>query len=755
MIQSKEKIIRRVKKNHTWLSLISFIMTTAFSFLLVIAFLVLLGDYLARAKLSSEYEAISYMAKIYESTGDEIPEASIYKTLDEEGHSYYIKDSDGKVIHQNGPITCMENKELHTTILNMKKIKTFADKENFFSIDEYNETAFSYIKAIKYFIQTDFLESSSNILLNKSTEDFFNATTDNIENLGQNFLQFPIWFSIDVKNGTEKFIGKAHFNINGTDLTIFLCFIAFLILLSIIIFFILLVKIINDLHNQRKSLNLLFKDMATDGHNLLWFLYKGQKILRANKNAKNQYAVINLAFLKYTNFCTCHSVREGEKLLKTFYKTMESSLGKGELISHNTASNYALLLHSTDKENTKNRVLNLIKKLEGTKADHTFRFHAGIDFIDVVKNKNDKIIRRKNVDLELEYNNACTANTVIADKPDSGIAVFDKEMIEEQKWLDLVQEEQTSALANEEFIVYYQPKYNPSTNELSGAEALIRWNSPKHGFISPGKFIPIFEKNGFITEIDHYMLTHVARDVKKWHDEGLTCVPISVNISRAHFIENNLAEQIRDMVDGAGAPRDLIEIELTESAFFDDKKLLISTISRLKEFGFAVSLDDFGSGFSSLNSLKDMPLDVLKIDAEFFRGESADTRGKVVVSETIRLAKSLNMKTVAEGIEAKDQVLFLAEQGCDMIQGFYFAKPMPKSDFEERMKNPVSAEKSEAEENQKAGEKVSLQKDSEPKETQVPETKAEAKENESPKSEEAPESKTDPESENSDKLGEN
>ena len=140
------------------------------------------------------------------------------------------------------------------------------------------------------------------------------------------------------------------------------------------------------------------------------------------------------------------------------------------------------------------------------------------------------------------------------------------------------------------------------------------------------------------------------------------------------------------MVDAAGAPRELIEIELTESAFFDDKKALVSTITKLREYGFLVSMDDFGSGYSSLNSLKDMPLDVLKLDAEFFRGDMENGRGEIVVSEAIKLAKSLNMQTVAEGVEVKEQVEFLARQGCDMIQGFYYAKPMPPEEYAERMR---------------------------------------------------------------------
>jgi EAL domain-containing protein (putative c-di-GMP-specific phosphodiesterase class I) len=294
-------------------------------------------------------------------------------------------------------------------------------------------------------------------------------------------------------------------------------------------------------------------------------------------------------------------------------------------------------------------------------------------------------IRRRALDFEHLYNSACTTCETLSGNNDSGVVFFNEKLVEDQKWIDSVQEHQQSALENEEFVVYYQPKYDPRTDLLRGAEALIRWQSPVFGFVPPGRIIPIFEKNGFITEIDHYMLSHVARDQRMWLDKGYKCVPVSVNVSRAHFIESDLAEQIRDLVDAAGCPHELIEIELTESAFFDDKKAMINTINRLKSYGFAVSMDDFGSGYSSLNSLKDMPLDVLKLDAEFFRGENGDGRGEIVVSEAIRLAKSLNMRTVAEGVEVREQVDFLAAQGCDMIQGYYYAKPMPKSDFENRV----------------------------------------------------------------------
>ena len=344
-----------------------------------------------------------------------------------------------------------------------------------------------------------------------------------------------------------------------------------------------------------------------------------------------------------------------------------------------------LLLNCESEEEVKKRLDRIINVLENIDSNHKFSFQAGIEIIPKSVNDRGMAVRRKKLNLEAEYNNACAARNAISDNTESGISFFNDKIVEDQRWLDIVQENQVKAVKNEEFKVYYQPKYDPRTNELKGAEALIRWISPEHGFISPGKFIPIFEKNGFITEIDHYMIEHVARDQRAWLDKGFKCVPVSVNVSRAHFAERDLADQICKMIDDAGTPHNLIEIELTESAFFDDKDAMIYTINRLKEHGFAVSMDDFGSGYSSLNSLKDMPLDVLKLDAEFFRGEFDNDRGGVVVSEAIRLAKLLKMRTVAEGIEDKEQVDFLAGEGCDMIQGFYFAKPMPGEEYEERM----------------------------------------------------------------------
>lgn len=175
-----------------------------------------------------------------------------------------------------------------------------------------------------------------------------------------------------------------------------------------------------------------------------------------------------------------------------------------------------------------------------------------------------------------------------------------------------------------------------------------------------------------------------AMQQAKWISEGKKVVPISVNVSRVHFVREDLAEHICQLVDQFNVPHEYIELELTESAFFDDKDVLLNTIKKLKAYGFEISMDDFGAGYSSLNSLKELPLDVVKLDAGFFRDADESGRGKLIVEDTISLAKKLDMRIVAEGIETREQVDFLAEMNCDLIQGYYFAKPMPINEFEEK-----------------------------------------------------------------------
>lgn len=659
-----ERLLNKVRKNRWWVSFLMFFIIGSLS--LVIFFSLMIGFfiYALNSRVGAEYEMISAMGKTYEHASS--PEEG-YAYLNEEGIEYIIEDSDGNIIHIEGEDT----RAPESGVLNLdedKKIIVYPDINNkVLYLSEDNEMDFSI-----RFLYDDKVNESGNTGINRISDD----------------LELPIWISSDVKDGSEKLIAKSVIIVDHKDIYIAIAIVGGFCLLVLICFIIIIINMIRGIIHRKQVNTLIFIDRITMSHNQTWFRFRGEQLLKKKRNSRYNYAILECCFVKYRNYCIAHSVEDGEMVIRSIDEIIHESLTKHELSTHNGAAHFALLLRYGSDSDLGSRVDEMIRKLENIGNNQKFAFHIGIDKLPAMTDENGRLKRREDIDIEHEYNNACAAAATLDESDDSGIAYFNEQLVEEQKWLDIVQTNQYLALEKEEFVVYYQPKYDPRTNELKGAEALIRWNSPEYGFISPGRFIPIFEKNGFITEIDHYMITHVARDQKKWLDMGFSIVPVSVNVSRAHFIESDLAEQILKMVDDAGAPHDKIEIELTESAFFDDKKAMISTIKKLKSYGFSVSMDDFGAGYSSLNSLKDMPLDVLKLDAEFFRGDDDDTdRAEIVVSEAIHLAKNLNMKTVAEGVEIKDQVDFLAKQGCDMIQGYYFAKPMPGEDYVKRMTN--------------------------------------------------------------------
>ena len=664
-----EKRYRKIRRSHIWTSIVEFlvfsVVLAGVLFFAVQAFV----SYVIDTKIGSEYEKIQYMARIYDN-GLKNNDSNIYNLLVEEGHDYVITGSDGSRIHLNGEDTRGTQSAEVTLSAYDEKVLVYRDSKRDFIYPKNGRLSLDLREFAEWMRDEGEWEEKD--------PDYALAHNTSIINL-------PIWISIDVDNGNKHFIGKAVFSSNRRDINLFIALIGSLAGLMGIILITLLGAGVRNFIRQRRMLSLFFTDVVTEGHNQTWLLVKGEHMIRKKSSTKNRFAVVSLKFVNYNTFCICHSVAEGDKILCRIYHLLCSKLRKYETCSHLGLGAYGLILRYNSEDELRQRLGGIIGELENIDSDHKFYFRAGVSLTEKAIDSEGEPVKPKNIKFDTEFNHATGARLSLGPGEDSDIAFFDDKLIEEQKWLDKVQEMQQSALDNEEFLVYYQPKYDPKSEKLKGAEALIRWNSPEFGLIPPGKFIPIFENNGFITEIDHYMIRHVAADQKAWLDKGYKCVPVSVNVSRAHFIESDLADQIKDMVDEIGTPHEYIEIELTESAFFDDKKAMLGTISKLKSYGFAVSMDDFGSGYSSLNSLKDMPLDVLKLDAEFFRGETNDKRAEIVVSEAIKLAKNLNMRIVAEGVEIKEQVDFLAGEGCDMIQGYYFAKPMPKEEYEQKM----------------------------------------------------------------------
>ncbi|MCM1258824.1 MAG: EAL domain-containing protein [Roseburia sp.] len=242
-----------------------------------------------------------------------------------------------------------------------------------------------------------------------------------------------------------------------------------------------------------------------------------------------------------------------------------------------------------------------------------------------------------------------------------------------------IEENMQTAITGRQFMMYLQPKYSISKNEIIGAEALVRWRHPERGMIFPNQFIPIIEENGFIKKVDYYIWAEACRFIKKCTDIGISC-PVSVNVSRVHLKDNECIEVLSDLIKTSGIPKELLELEITETA--DDQQVSLKAL-QLKEEGYTLLMDDFGSGYSSLNILLETPFDVIKLDKKFMENMMVSGKGRLILEHMVLMAQKLNLGLLAEGVETKEQVELLQSIGCDQVQGYYYAKPMPEEEFYE------------------------------------------------------------------------
>ena len=238
------------------------------------------------------------------------------------------------------------------------------------------------------------------------------------------------------------------------------------------------------------------------------------------------------------------------------------------------------------------------------------------------------------------------------------------------------------ALLEGQFALYLQPKVDIRSSRIIGSEGLVRWLHPSEGLIPPDRFIPLFEKNGFIIRLDEYIWERACVTLRGWIDQGRKPAPISVNVSRLHLRDPHLCRKLRDLVGRYGLPPRLLELELTESVFLENGSALFDAIRELRSYGFRFLMDDFGSGYSSLNMLKSIPVDVIKLDREFLSEEVATERGRTVIQFSIALARKMGIEVIAEGVESEEQAAFLLRSGCVCAQGYLYARPMPVPDFE-------------------------------------------------------------------------
>ncbi len=241
-----------------------------------------------------------------------------------------------------------------------------------------------------------------------------------------------------------------------------------------------------------------------------------------------------------------------------------------------------------------------------------------------------------------------------------------------------IEENMQAAISERQFCIYLQPKYSITKNEIIGAEALVRWLHPERGMIYPDQFIPVIEENGFIKRLDYYIWEETCRFIKRCEAAGINNCPVSVNVSRIHLRDNECIGILSDMIKDYSIQKKLLELEITETA--DDQQISMKAL-QLKEEGFTLLMDDFGSGYSSLNILLETPFDVIKLDRKFMINMMLSGKGRLILEQVITMADKLQLGVLAEGVETKEQVELLQNIGCDQVQGYYYAKPMPEDEF--------------------------------------------------------------------------
>lgn len=420
-------------------------------------------------------------------------------------------------------------------------------------------------------------------------------------------------------------------------------------------------------------------DPLTGGRSRAKYFEDTKKLLKRSNPEGWAIALFDIDKFKYVNDRLGYE--EGNRMLERLYKTISDHLDHDEVFARMADDNFVLTIHNATDIELNGRIseiFNEFMRRNSLFVKYPVVFSAGICRLNQCVHES----KHGEVDINAAIDRCKIAKSTLKGTHFSSIAFYDGSIrdraLREKDYESIM----PGALQRREFQCYLQPKYGLRSRNIEGAEALIRWNSPDFGFISPGDFIPIAEKNGFVVELDFFILEEVCRCMRRWIDDGKKPVVISVNQSRLHLNYDDYIWRLREIVDKYDIPYEYIELELTESVFTENAEKLLKIMHKLHEIGFKLSLDDFGSGYSSLNMLKDMPVDVVKIDKEFFSDTMNTQKGRAVISTVVDLANNLDMDVISEGVETREQVEFLTEIHCAMVQGYYFAKPMPIADFE-------------------------------------------------------------------------
>ena len=421
----------------------------------------------------------------------------------------------------------------------------------------------------------------------------------------------------------------------------------------------------NDASSER---NVLRYDKITGLLTREYFYQEVDEIL--NNHPDTEYDMICGDVENFSVINAQYGVEKGDELLVYIADSYRKLLGEDVICSRISADNFAVLCEHQSA---------YLEVLEGPKTDQ-LRQNAPVPDIVIKYGIYEKV--DKSLQTVVIYDRARMALKKNKNNYGVKVARYDEHQSEEMVKRKMLLDSMEDALKNEEFEVYFQPKVNLETETVAGAEALVRWNHPQYGFMSPGEFIPLFETNGFIWQLDQYMEKRVCQELKKMNEQGKLMLPISVNISRRDFEVDDMVDVLCSIIEKYGIDKKYFHIEVTESVYVQNPQKVIEKIRQLRKAGFLIELDDFGEGYSSLEMLSRLPIDVLKLDRSLIQKKNLQ-QNQTILNFIIGLAECMGIRTVAEGVETEEQAFNLKQIGCDMAQGYYYAKPMPLKRFEE------------------------------------------------------------------------
>ena len=410
------------------------------------------------------------------------------------------------------------------------------------------------------------------------------------------------------------------------------------------------------------------RDELTGIYNRKHFMQQTRALITSHPEIT--YALIRMDIDHFRLFNASFGTEAGDRLLITIADSIQRDIGPGTTYGR-IESDVFCICTPYNPEALEEHCRRSVENGRSLLSDFFLKFAFGI-----------YIITDPQQDMEKMYFYATEAAHKCKHDLNSVCSYYDERMEEREKYAQKITSEIDLAIREHQFEVYLQPKYSLVTKEAYGAEALIRWNHPQNGLMSPGSFIPVIEKNGMILQVDRYMWESVCILLRRWMDEGKKIQPISVNVSRVSLYHPHLVQHLVELVGKYRIPAKLLNLEITESAYMSDPDLMERTIAQLRRNGFIIFMDDFGSGYSSLNTLKEIEVDVLKVDMKFLPAGKDDVKSEKILASVLRMASWLGLSVIVEGVETEAQKDFLESIGCDYVQGYYFARPMPICQYE-------------------------------------------------------------------------